>query len=169
MALGHQLWHTAKERLAYKLVDRYIIDNHTCLVNSNNPLCCSEHYRSSIKEQHKSELAGMYVDNVFWLKNGSPPSGSALPLPFGSSVTPPTACYGQCRPKKLTPWEILCFQPLWDMGGPYCSSGNFFYLAVFEISELVANIGWKLKHLVPRDSFFIVMDLKNGAYSKTAK
>ena len=52
-----------------------------------------------------------------------------------------TACYGQCRPKKLTPWEILCFQPLWDMGGPYYSSGNFFYLAVFEISELVANIG----------------------------
>ena len=54
---------------------------------------------------------------------------------------PATACYRQCRPKKLTPWEILCFQPLWDMGGPYCSSGNFFYLAVFEISELVANIG----------------------------
>ena len=93
--------------------------------------------------------------------------GKLLTTTYVSKVF--TACYGHCRPKKLTPWEILCFQPLWDMGGPYCSSGNFFYLAVFEISELVANIGWKLKHLVPRDSFFIVMDLKNGAYSKTAK
>ena len=65
-----------------------------------------------------------------------------------------TACYGQCRPKKLTPWEILCFQPLWDMGGPYCSSGNFFYLAVFEISELVANIQLKIEAFGPKGQLF---------------
>ena len=39
------------------------------------------------------------------------------------------------------PMGDMCFQAIWDMGGPYSSSDNFFYLAVFEISELVANIG----------------------------
>ena len=52
------------------------------------------------------------------------------------------------------------------MGGPYFSSGNFFYLAVFEISELVAE---NLSIWSQGTAFFIAMELKNGAYSKTAK
>ena len=129
----------------------------------------SFHHKQSLNES--TRCLGEYLTSIFciskssftyaWLKT----KNLLTRLLFKAN----TACYRQCRPKKLTPWEILCFQPLWDMGGPYCGSGNFFYLALFKISELVANIGLKLKHLVPRDSFFIAMDLKNGAYSKTAK
>ena len=47
-----------------------------------------------------------------------------------------TSCYVQCWPQNLIPWPILYFQPLWVIDGHY-SSRNPFYLAVFEIAELV--------------------------------
>ena len=65
-----------------------------------------------------------------------------------------TSCYIQYWPEKLIPWAILCFQPLWVIGGPYYSSCNFFYLAVFEIADLVGIFSSKTEAFSPKGQLF---------------
>ena len=65
-----------------------------------------------------------------------------------------TSCYVQYWPENLIPWAILCFQSPWVIGGPYYSSRNFFYLAVFEIADLVGIFSSKTEAFSPKGELF---------------